>query len=229
MRMRGQAVGARSHTFERVPADVAAYCVRLGEAAAAKRGDVLSRQGDSARRCYYVRSGYARVTSNSPAGHQILVGYIGPHDIVGQAAATRATNSYLATTVAVQRMELICWTREAALALGEQFPEIHARLDALFARNMKIVLARLHTVSEGRLPGRLATALLELAARHGTPDGQGVAIGPLVTRDDLAALTGASMYTVSRVLADWEHRGLLTSRRGRVRLVDLARLRALAR
>ena len=52
-------------------------------------------------------------------------------------------------------------------------------------------------------------------------------IAPLVTREDLANLTGSSLYTASRVL--WETDGLIVSRRGRLRLLNVARLRSLAR
>jgi CRP/FNR family transcriptional regulator, nitrogen oxide reductase regulator len=225
---RSQAAGARHYTYQSVPASVAAYCERVGEAMSAKRGDVLTRQGERALRCYYVRSGYGKVVSISPAGHQILVGFVGPLDVIGQAAARTWTDSYLVTTIAAQRMELVTWTRESALELVTRFPEVQARLNALLKRNLKVMRTRLHTVSEGRVPRRLAAVLLELADRHGTADELGVAIGPRVTREDLAALTGASLFTVSRILAEWEEGGVLRTRRGRVRLTNVARLRILA-
>jgi len=69
----------------------------------------------------------------------------------------------------------------------------------------------------GPVPRRLASALMELAARHGLPDGPGIAIGPPVTLADLAALTGTSIYIASRILASWEGQSILSSRRGHIR------------
>jgi CRP-like cAMP-binding protein len=227
--MRDLSVSERKHTFDGVSAEVAEYCLRLGRPLTAKRGDILARQGDAADRCFYVRSGYGKVTSNSLDGHQILLCFVGPGDLVGQSAATPDLETYLATTVVVQLMELVFWTREVALEISMQFPEIHARLDASLARNGQILLARLHTVGEGPVPRRLASALLELGDRHGEATERGVTIGPLVTREDLANLTGSSLYTASRVLSEWETAGLIVSRRGRLRLLDVARLRSLAR
>jgi CRP-like cAMP-binding protein len=216
-------------TFESVPAHIAACCVRMGRPLSVSRGTVLTRQGEGATRCYYVRAGYARVLSTSPAGNQVLVGFMGPRDVVGQAAAMKVGRRYAATTIATGPMDLIGWDRGVALQLSELFPEVHARLDALLARNVGMLMKRLHTVSGGTVPRRLADALLELAARHGTPDVTGIAIAPRVTREDLAALTGATMYTVSRVLASWQHQGVLMTRRGRLRVTNPARLRLLAR
>ena len=173
--MRGLSVSARKHTFDGVPADIAEYCLRLGQPVSAKRGDILVRQGVRASRCFYVRQGYAKVTSTSRDGHQILLGFVGPKDLVGQSAATPDLATYLATTVVVQPMELVCWTRDVALEISMQYPDIHARLDALLARNVQMLLARLHTVGEGPVPRRLASALIELgeSSREGRRDRRG--------------------------------------------------------
>jgi CRP-like cAMP-binding protein len=226
--MGSQSVEPRKHTFDGVSAEVAEYCLRLGRPLTARRGDILVRQGDTADRCFYVRSGYGKVTANSLDGHQILLCFVGPRDLVGQSAVTPDVETYLATTVVVQPMELVFWTRDVALEISRQCPDIHARLDASLARNVQILLARLHTVSDGPVPRRLASALLELGDRHGEAAGPGVTIGPLVTREDLAKLTGSSLYTASRVLSKWETDGLIVSRRGRLRLLNVARLGSLA-
>jgi len=222
-------VSARRHTFDGVSAEVAEYCLRLGRPFAAKRGEILARQADPADRCFYVRSGYGKVTSNSLDGHQILLCFVGPRDLVGQSAVTPDLETYLTTTVVVEPMELVFWTRGVALEISTQYPQIHARLDASLARNIQVLLARLHTVGEGPVPRRLAIALLELADRHGEATEGGVTIAPLVTREDLSNLTGSSLYTASRVLSEWETDGLIVSRRGRLRLLNVARLQSLAR
>ena len=100
---------------------------------------------------------------------------------------------------------------------------------ALFLRNTEILLNRLHNVGgPARVRQRLASILLELAVRHGTRDQTGIAIGPTVTREDLAALTGTTLYTVSRVFAAWERQGLIVSRRGRLHVIAPSRFRELA-
>jgi CRP-like cAMP-binding protein len=178
-----------------------------------------------------VCSGYARVYSTSPIGRDVLVGFVGPANIIGHSAAAEWGDRYLATVTAAEPMVLISWKRADALDLAERFPRIHARLDALLAQCLQLVLNRLHSIGQGHGPQRLATILLELATRHGQPDGEGrgIAIRPIVTREDLASLTGMSLYTASRVLSGWEARGLIASRRGRIRLIDMPRLRAVAR
>lgn len=83
-------------------------------------------------------------------------------------------------------------------------------------------------VTEGRVSQRLARALLELGERHGQPDSLGVSIVPPLTRQDLAAIVGTTLFTASRTLADWQAQGLVESSRARVRLRNLTGLRTVA-
>jgi CRP-like cAMP-binding protein len=214
--------------FVEVPAEIAAYCLRMGRAMSATRGLTLTRIGDAASRCFYVRRGYAKVHSQSPAGHQVLVGFAGPSDLIGQSAGAEWGRRYLATTTASGPMELVWWTRKVALELSARFPEVHAHLDALLAQNLQLVLNRLHALSEGGAMHRLASVLLELGGRHGDRLGTSIQIRPTVTRADLAELTGMTLHNASRVLSSWSAAGVIDGRRGRIRLKQVDRLRAIA-
>ena len=203
-------------TFHGIDKDVVTYCLEQAAIATAKRGELLIQQGEKARLVYVIRSGYAKMVSMSPDGHEVMVGIVGPRDVLGQAAVMDEERGYLVTATALTGMDMAILPRAKALELARQFPEIHARLDAQLAQNVQILLGRVHTVSEGRVAQRLARVLLELA------------ILPPLTRQDLAALTGTTLYSASRMLADWEHKGLLTTSRGSVRIRDVAGLTTIA-
>lgn len=215
-------------TFHGIDADLAQYCLEHAALATVRRGELLVRQGEKALLVYVVRTGYAKLVSMSPDGHEVMVGIVGPRDILGQAAMMPEDRDYLVTATALTPMEMAIWSRQKAIELSKQFPEIHARLDAQLVQNLEILLGRVHTVSEGRVAQRLARVLLELAGRHGEARPPGIAILPPLTRQDLAALTGTTLYSASRLLADWETRGLLTTSRGSVRIRDLAGLTEIA-
>jgi CRP-like cAMP-binding protein len=67
------------------------------------------------------------------------------------------------------------------------------------------------------VPKRIARTLLEMRAKYGSDT------VPL-TQDDLAGLCGTTRQTVNQVLADLEQAGAITIGRGRVVVVDLARV-----
>ena len=216
----------RLHTFQRASDEVAAYCERLGEPATAKRGDILLRQGAPVGICYFVKRGYAKWLSTSESGHTLLLGFAGPRDVIGQAAAHTWGETYILTSIASSHMELSMWKRE--MVLDPQRRVLQDMLDALLNRNLHLAMEHFHTATEGRVAQRLARALAHLADRHGIYDGGVVALGPRVTRQDLAQLANTTLHTASRQLAAWETDDILITRRGRIHLLDMDRLTAMA-
>jgi CRP-like cAMP-binding protein len=214
---------------EPVPDEIAEYCQRIGRAMTADRGDVLVREGDSALKSYYVKRGYAKVLAAMPSGQQRLLGFIGPGDVIGLAAAHVALGRpYIATTIATTHMELQMWTREFVLKSAAHHPQLQDMLDTLLSRRIETIMGRIHTVSGGRVPDRVAHILLELGERHGDVTADGITIRPRLTRDDLASMVGTTLSTVSRLLSDWEKQGIVAKAGGRIRLKQVDRLREMA-
>jgi CRP/FNR family transcriptional regulator, nitrogen oxide reductase regulator len=84
----------------------------------------------------------------------------------------------------------------------------------------EILATRLHTLSEGPLPERLAAVILELAVMHGHEAGHGgiVEVEPPVTFEDLAGLTGTTVESASRLISVWHEAGAVLPGTGRRRL-----------
>ena len=87
------------------------------------------------------------------------------------------------------------WTRSQALHLQARFPAIHAYLETQSIYNTTVLLDRLHTLSEGKAPQRLARAVVELSERHGKRDGGGVSLPLPLTRQDLRRVDRAPPFT----------------------------------
>jgi CRP-like cAMP-binding protein len=219
---------SRSHTFDRLAEDVMSVCRGSSTKVRVARGHILYARGDRAKTIFVILSGYARISSQSPDGHEVVAAFAGPRDVIGYMAAMAAPSNYLVTAVAASPMELASWTRSQALYLRARFPEVQAHLDAQCVRNAEIVLSRLHTLTEGRAAQRLARALVELCQRHGTRDGGGVLLAMPLTRQDLAALTGTTIYTASRIVSGWVDADILESHRSRLKVKHMDRLRRLA-
>jgi CRP-like cAMP-binding protein len=207
----------RPRRIEPLPPDVAAHCYEAGHTQTFPRGGLLTRQGEEAARIYGIREGYARVLSCSPEGHNILVGFLGPRHLVGPSAALRYAERYVFTATACEPLQVVVWTREEALKLYTRFPALQANIETLLLHYGEILAGRLHTVSEGLVPVRLASVLLELAQcfGHTHADEPGIFVEPPVTREDLAAMTGTTVYTVSRQLRAWQNMGAVLRPRQR--------------
>ena len=218
----------RTHTFESLTEAMMAICRATASTVCVSRGQILFKRGDPARTIFVIVDGYARISSISPDGHEVVAAFAGPRDVIGHRAAMSAAGGYLVTAVAISPMELKSWTRSEALRLRARFPAVHAFLDAQAIRNAEIVLDRLHTLSEGNAPQRLAKAIVELSKRHGRHDVDGIALPVPLTRQDLASLTGTTIYTASRIVSDWVDADILESHRARLKVKHLSRLVKLA-
>jgi CRP-like cAMP-binding protein len=76
---------------------------------------------------------------------------------------------------------------------------------------------------------RLARVLAELAASYGLRVPRGLVIGVDLTQPELAALTGSAEVTIHKALAELRKDGLITTGYRRTTVLDLARLRDIAR
>ena len=76
------------------------------------------------------------------------------------------------------------------------------------------------------VPGRLASLLVSLCDRFGTPMGSGWEVAHDLTQAELAQVVGASRESVNKALTDFEQRGILTVQSRTVVIHDLERLTA---
>jgi CRP-like cAMP-binding protein len=61
--------------------------------------------------------------------------------------------------------------------------------------------------------------LLRLAAQSGTRSENEAGIELTFSRQDVAEMTATTLYTVSRLLSDWERRGIIQTGRERIRIL----------
>lgn len=79
-----------------------------------------------------------------------------------------------------------------------------------------------------RVERRVARALLRLVHEAGRRVDQGVAVDFPIPRQDIAEMTGTTLFTVSRLLSAWEDQGIVQSSRQHVVLTKPHALVAIA-
>ncbi|MBI3739048.1 MAG: winged helix-turn-helix domain-containing protein, partial [Chloroflexi bacterium] len=68
-----------------------------------------------------------------------------------------------------------------------------------------------------RVEQRIARALLRLTSQSGQKVDQGIELS--FSRQDVAEMSGTTLYTVSRVMAEWERQGLVQLGREQIRII----------
>lgn len=186
-------------------------------------GDVLVRQGDEAASIYLLESGRVVVRYMTPSGDSVILGVMGPGEMLGEGGLFSGRQERSASVQAVGEVVARVLREDQLAALRAAHPEVDDFLLAALARRvdrLSRLVAEAHYVPVGR---RVARRLFEAARAFA--DGPGPVVVPL-TQDDLAALAGATRPTVNPVLRKLAADGVVRVLRGRVEVLDAKALRA---
>lgn len=183
-------------------------------------GVYLFRQGEPAAHVYVITEGEVAIISPARGGAEQVHNLVGAGTLIGElalltngkrTAGARATSATVAWLIGREEFWPFLETTPSASSallrqLAERLADREELIDDLLSLDVK---------------GRLAKALLALAERHGhqEPDGS-LVIAIRLTHKELAGMVGASRENVSRALAAFRKRGVLTYDSTAIRLLD---------
>lgn len=190
--------------------------MRLAARRTLREGAVLFRQGDPAASFYVLLSGRVKVSHTTSDGHETVMRFIAPGDLFG-CVPLIGEDAYPGTARAVERAEVLAWDAGATKTLLERYPKLTMNALRMIGGRLREFQDRLVEASTERVERRLARALVRLAHQAGTRTAEGIRIDLPITRAELAQMTGTTVYSVSRLLAEWHRKELI--RAGRQRIV----------
>jgi CRP/FNR family cyclic AMP-dependent transcriptional regulator len=186
-------------------------------------GTRVFHEGDSSDACYIVSEGSFRVTREHSDGRAITLATLGPGEIFGELAMLDG-DERSASAEALSDGELLALPAGDVRSLLARHPEIALKLVAGLVRRLRAANVRLSRQSFQTVPSRVAGILAQLCREGG--DGEvGEEVTIRMNQTDLAQLAGTSRESVSRFLAELERAGVVRSGRGRVTVLDPAKLR----
>ena len=178
-------------------------------------GAVAFRQEDKADTFYVILAGRIRVTEITAEGHTVLLRFIQGGQMLGGMAALEGM-TYPVNAEAVQETRALSWSTQAMTRLMDRHPRIMRNAMRLMVERIKELQQRSVELATERVEQRIARALLRLVRQAGRRIDEGIALDMQLSRQDLAELTGTTLYTVSRVLNRWQDDGLVEIGRQRI-------------
>ena len=176
------------------------------------KGEFFFIQGDPAEYLFLLIQGRVKLTQSDPDGQQVLMRAIGPYSFFA-AVALSQHGIYPVTAEAMEDCAAIAWSKTSLARFTSQYPVLSANAIQLFADSVKEFQERFRQMATERVERRLARTLLRLAGQTGKKTPEGVLIDLPLTRQDLAEMTGTTIFTVSRLLTAWENQGLIIADR----------------
>lgn len=189
-----------------------------------RRGEAMFSQGDFADRVFLIEQGWVKITHASPDGRETVLGLRGPGEVVGELSTVdRAPRSAAAVTLGDVEV----------LVVPGRVLEQALQTDAAAALELlRIVAGRLRDADVKRVEfsslstvGRVASRLVELAERFGTPTADGVEVELPLSQEELAAWCGSSREATVKALRALRAAGAVTTGRRTAVIPDLEALR----
>lgn len=211
--------------FADVPAaDCQSIVSTAGEKRFSRRETIFS-EGNPVRDVTMLLSGCVKVTQTGLNGNEVILRLNGPGEIVGSFRLCVHCN-HCSTAQTVQDSTALVWDGTTFEKLLVKYPTFRRNTLRALEERLRDMEERFREVSTEKVGSRLSSELLRLSDRLGrTSTGQ---LEITLSRAELAQLIGTTLFTVSRLLCQWQTQGIVTIRREAVMVRDMNALAQLS-
>lgn len=174
------------------------------------RRQTIFLEGDMVRYTILLTSGCAKVVQIGQSGTEVILRLIGVGDVVGSVGvASQDRNCSMAQSL--NKSTALLWDLATFENLLHRYKTLRRNATNILCRRLCDLETRFMEVSTERVAARLGHQLLRLHDQVGKPVNGGMEIS--LSREELAQLTGTTLFTVSRLLSDWDERGIVRTKR----------------
>jgi CRP-like cAMP-binding protein len=187
------------------------------------RGQMLHVEGTSVQQVILLTSGFVKRMKLGQLGVEVIVRLSVPGDVLG-ALNLFTSGQHCASAQALRACRARFWDAAIFKSLVERFPLLHHNMVRIVDQDLLELEERFREVASERVGPRVARQLVRLLKQIGRPVDNGVEIG--LSREEVAQMTGTTLFTVSRLLSRWEAAGTVEPRREAVVIRNVQWLQA---
>lgn len=214
---RREALLRHSPLFSDIPG---ADCREIVSAAHEKqfaRRQTIFLEGDPVRHIVMLTSGSAKIVQFCQNGAEVILRVKGPGEVVGTLGLFPQVR-HSSTAKALRASTAMVWDAAAFESIAQRSIGLSRNITYILCQQLYDLEERYHEISSKKVSVRLSHQLVRLLKQIGLRVQGGVEIR--LSREELAQLTGTTLFTVSRLLSDWDHRGFVSTRREAVSVLN---------
>lgn len=189
--------------------------LQYAQARTAEEGAFFFLEGNPATHLHILLEGSVKLTQVTPDGQQVILEVANPRQEFAVLALLEEID-YPVSAQAVKDSKALAWDKESLDVLMKKYPQIAINALYTVVHHTREFQRQVRDLSTKRVARRIARTLTRLASQTGKKTEEGVLIDMPLTRQDIAEMTGTTLYTVSRVLKKWEEKGLIKSKRAEI-------------
>lgn len=176
-------------------------------------------EGEPADRFLILLDGYVRVVHLTPTGEQVTALHIPSGQLLGIAKAL-GRDTYPATAITATEAIALSWPTRLWDTFVAEYDGFATETYKTLGHRVGEMNSRIVELATQQVEQRVANAILRLINQSGRKVSGGIEIDFPITRQDLSDLTATTLHTVSRLLSAWEKKGIVESRRKRIKVCD---------
>ncbi len=185
------------------------------------RDEILFMQGQPVRNLLLIQSGSVKLTQLSANGNEVILWMNGSGDAMGVHADSPSCN-HTCSARAMEQCKALVWEYTRLQMLVAEYPRLRKNISQILSSRLQELEERFREVATEKVARRLALALSRLLRQVGKKTTDGVEIA--LSREELAQLTGTTLFTISRILSKWADAGVVIPRREAVLVPNPERL-----
>ncbi len=164
---------------------------------------------------YVLTQGQVKLTQLSPDGQQVIMRMLVPGEMFAGIAILSPKKGYPVGAEAMADSCALTWEGKDLRSMADRYPALSLGIMDVMRAYIDEMQARYRELSTKRADQRVARALLRLTTQTGKRLSEG-GIEINILRQDLAQISGATIFTISRIFAKWEQQGLIETGRERI-------------
>jgi CRP-like cAMP-binding protein len=184
--------------------------ISCGRARTFARNQLLYGQGQPMRSLIFLQSGSVKHTQLSASGAEVLLWMSGSGEALNVQTETTSCG-HSCSARAMEQCKALGWDYARVQTLLLKYPQIGRNIGQILASRLKELEERFREIATEKVATRLALALLKLLKQVGKVSHEGTQV--FLSREELAQMTGTTLFTISRILSRWSEQGFVVPRR----------------
>jgi CRP-like cAMP-binding protein len=186
-----------------------------------ERHEVLFMQGQPVRQLLLIESGSVKLTQLSSNGSEVILWLSGAGESIG-ATGFFSHSYHTCSASAVVRCRALTWEWSRMENSFHAYSTMGRNIGHILSSRLSELEERFREVATEKVSRRVALALLRSLRNVGNQSGAGIEVS--LSREELAQLTGTTLFTISRLMSKWHAQGIVLPRREAVVVLDQERL-----
>lgn len=184
----------------------------------------LFREGEDVKFVFLIASGWVKTTQLSRSGKEVILRVDSRGDVIdGIGSGHLEVHTFTAETMG--DCCVLTWDAKTYLSFVNRFPGLQINASRVLAERLHKLEARFRDLAIEPVTQRLARLLLNL---YGQSLGATQDLHIALSCEELAKMTGTTLFTVSRLLSDWQEQEIICRERKTVVVENPAMLIAIA-